>query len=204
MGVLSPARELIYVASLSSTIIVSPVLTASFAPGSCLFGRSLICTPLENYCSSTGAVPSSSPDPVPSKDSAEELANAPRIPRALKAKLVFSTAKLTDDLDVFSRPVTYVTAYVEGAKKWKLNAAISKLTEAQRKPYARIALDGLTDEEFESLLAEVTSDVQAMVADNEKTEKALEAASHRPGIGNIEVNGKASKDELDSVMKGIH
>ena len=44
---------------------------------------------------------------------------------ALKAKLVFSTAKLTDDLDVFSRPVTYVTAYVEGAKKWKLNAAIS-------------------------------------------------------------------------------
>jgi len=43
----------------------------------------------------------------------------------LRVSLVFSTAKLTDDLDVFSRPVTYVTAYVEGAKKWKLNAAIS-------------------------------------------------------------------------------
>ena len=43
----------------------------------------------------------------------------------LRVSLIFSTAKLTDDLDVFSRPVTYVTAYVEGAKKWKLNAAIS-------------------------------------------------------------------------------
>ena len=43
----------------------------------------------------------------------------------LRVSLVFSTAKLTDDLDVFSRPVTYVTAYVEGAKKWNLNATIS-------------------------------------------------------------------------------
>ena len=43
----------------------------------------------------------------------------------IRAKLVFSTPKLTDDLDVFSRPVTYVTAYVEGAKEWKLNASIS-------------------------------------------------------------------------------
>ena len=43
----------------------------------------------------------------------------------LKVSLVFSTPKLMDDLDVFSRPVTYVTAYVEGAKEWKLNATIS-------------------------------------------------------------------------------
>ena len=44
---------------------------------------------------------------------------------ALKATLTFSTAKLADDLDVFSRPVTYVTARVEGAKEWKLGATIS-------------------------------------------------------------------------------
>ena len=43
----------------------------------------------------------------------------------LKVSLVFSTPKFTEDLDVFSRPVTYVTAYVEGAKKWELNATIS-------------------------------------------------------------------------------
>jgi len=44
---------------------------------------------------------------------------------ALEVELVFSTAKTPDDLEVFSRPVTYVTARVKGAKSWKLNAAIS-------------------------------------------------------------------------------
>jgi hypothetical protein len=86
----------------------------------------------------------------------------------------------------------------------RLNAAISKLTDKQRKPYAHITLDGMTEDEFESFISEVTSDAEAMVADNAKTAKALEAASHRPTLGNIEVNGKASKDELDKVMKGIH
>ena len=43
----------------------------------------------------------------------------------LIVSLIFSTAKLVDDLDVFSRPVTYVTARVEGAKEWRLDAAIS-------------------------------------------------------------------------------
>ena len=44
---------------------------------------------------------------------------------ALKVELTFATAKLADDLDVFSRPVAYVTARVAGAKDWKLNAQIS-------------------------------------------------------------------------------
>ena len=43
----------------------------------------------------------------------------------LKVELTFTTPKLTDDLDIFSRPVTYVTARVEGAKDWKLDAEIS-------------------------------------------------------------------------------
>ena len=44
---------------------------------------------------------------------------------SLKVELVWSTPKLPEDLDVFSRPVTYVTARVVGAKSWRLNAAIS-------------------------------------------------------------------------------
>ena len=44
---------------------------------------------------------------------------------ALKVTLTWSTPKLPENLDVFSRPVTYVTARVQGAKSWKLNAAIS-------------------------------------------------------------------------------
>ena len=43
----------------------------------------------------------------------------------LAVELRFSTAKLPDNLDVFSRPVTYVTVRVSGAKEWNLRAAIS-------------------------------------------------------------------------------
>ena len=43
----------------------------------------------------------------------------------LAVELKFSTAKLPDNLEVFSRPVTYVTARVNGAQEWKLRAAIS-------------------------------------------------------------------------------
>ena len=44
---------------------------------------------------------------------------------ALRVELRFSTAKLPDDLDVFSRPVTYVTARVQGARTWRLKPSIS-------------------------------------------------------------------------------
>ena len=42
-----------------------------------------------------------------------------------QVELVWSTPKLPENLDVFSRPVTYVTARVKGAKSWKLQASIS-------------------------------------------------------------------------------
>ncbi len=43
----------------------------------------------------------------------------------LDVELVFTTPLLVEDLDVFSRPVTYVTARVKGAKGWRLKASIS-------------------------------------------------------------------------------
>jgi len=43
----------------------------------------------------------------------------------LKAEVEFVTPRLTDDLDVFSRPVTYVTVRVKGAKSWRVKAEIS-------------------------------------------------------------------------------
>jgi len=41
----------------------------------------------------------------------------------LCATLEFLTAKDPDDLEAFSRPVTYLTASIEGAKTWKLRAS---------------------------------------------------------------------------------
>ena len=43
----------------------------------------------------------------------------------LSAEIDFTTPRLTDDLDVFSRPVTYVTVRVKGAKTWNVRAEIA-------------------------------------------------------------------------------
>ena len=43
----------------------------------------------------------------------------------IAVELRFSTAKLPENLEVFSRPVTYVTARVTGTASWKLRATIS-------------------------------------------------------------------------------
>jgi len=43
----------------------------------------------------------------------------------IKAEIDFTTPRLTDDLDVFSRPVTYVTVRVKGAKDYKVRAEIT-------------------------------------------------------------------------------
>ena len=45
--------------------------------------------------------------------------------KGLSAEIDFTTPRLTDDLDVFSRPVTYVTVRVKGAKEHKVRASIS-------------------------------------------------------------------------------
>ena len=44
---------------------------------------------------------------------------------SLSAKVLFTTPRMTDDLDVFSRPVTYVTVSVSGAETASVEAAIS-------------------------------------------------------------------------------
>ena len=43
----------------------------------------------------------------------------------LSAEIDFTTPRLTDDLDVFSRPVTYVTVRVKGAKEHAVRASIT-------------------------------------------------------------------------------
>lgn len=45
--------------------------------------------------------------------------------KGLSAYVDFMTPRITDDLDVFSRPVTYVTVRVKGAKTWSVRADIS-------------------------------------------------------------------------------
>lgn len=46
--------------------------------------------------------------------------------KGLEAEIDFTTPRLTDDLDLFSRPVTYVTVRVKGARKFDIRAWITE------------------------------------------------------------------------------
>lgn len=148
--------------------------------------------------------PAPDPDPNPKPD--------PK-PTNLPDEVTEALKKLTEMNTTLAEQVKNLTGKIAGfeakdlatVRRNKLNEAIAKLTEAQRKPYARISLDGMKDEEFDALLDEVKADAEAMAAENEKQEKALEAASKRPTVGSMPpITGKASATELDAVMKGIH
>lgn len=88
-------------------------------------------------------------------------------------------------------------------RKQQLSTVIAKLPESLRKPYERTPVDGLTDEQFNTLLGEVTTEVDGIVQataqkgavfgrpntqggtrnqDGELTKEQQEAISHRDGV----------------------
>lgn len=152
--------------------------------------------------------PKGAPKPAepskPSQPTTEPKKKEDEVPQYVKdileqnKALAASVKSLTDKVAGFEKKS------LTTSRREQLDKAIASLTDKQRKPYSRIALDGMTDDEFSAFLEEVSSDAAAMVKENNDTKAALEAASHRPTVGTFQVNGKASKEELDSVMKGIH
>lgn len=93
------------------------------------------------------------------------------------------------------------------ARKQKLTAIIAKLPENLRKPYERISVDALSEEEFNTLTGEVTTEVDGLVADF-KSKGAVfgRPAAHNSGTNQMETltkeqeaaigirEGKASAD----------
>ncbi len=152
--------------------------------------------------------PDPKPDPKqdPPKPSIPPKSNLPEEVAEVLKQLSEANTKLSEQVkDLSGKIAGFEAKDLATVRRNKLDAAISKLTDQQKKPYSRISLDNMSDEDFDSFLEDVAADVKDMVADNEKQQKALEAASKRPTVGSIpQVNGKASKTELDDVMKGIH
>ncbi len=78
---------------------------------------------------------------------------------------------------------------------------MQKLPENLRKPYSRISVKEFTDEEFEALTAEITTEVETIA-----TETAAKGAVFgRPTttrVQNTSTAKHASKEEVDAVVNG--
>ena len=93
---------------------------------------------------------------------AEPHVNTPGddVPAWAKA-LIDSNAQLKDRLEAMERGKTTDT------RRHQLNAIVSRLPESLRKAYERTPVDNLTDEEFNSLSASITQEVDGIIADTQ-------------------------------------
>ena len=77
---------------------------------------------------------------------------------------VDATQQLMQQL--MQRIATLESAKATESRKQQLDAVISRLPEPLRKPYSRIALDTMKDEEFTAMLGEITADVETIAKES--------------------------------------
>ena len=114
---------------------------------------------------------------------------------ALLKEMREQNKKLTERLDAMDK------GKVTASRKEKLNKAIEKLTDKQKKPYGRVSLEGMSDEEFDTFLEEVTTDAEEMAAENEAHDNSFSAplgGSHGGGS-----DKKPTDKELDAVADAL-
>lgn len=88
------------------------------------------------------------------------------------------------------------------ARKQRLDAIINKLPERDRRGYARTSFADLSDEDFDTLLEEITGEVDEFLKTEKTTGATFGAPFHRVA-NNQPRKGEASKDEVDAVVKGM-
>lgn len=143
-------------------------------------------TAVQNYESKYGLKDGAKVDkPAEPSHSNDEPAVDKNTPAWAQA-LIDSNKKLTERLDHLEGERTTAT------RKAELDGIISKLPETLRKGYARINVDGYTDEEFTQLKADITSEVEAI----SKEAGAKGAVFGRPAAsGGKNVGGGTSSTE---------
>lgn len=109
-------------------------------------------------------------------------------------QLLNDNKELKDRLDAIDK------GKVAATRKDKLNKAIEKLTDKQKKPYGRVKLDDMSDDEFDAFIEEVTEDAEEMAAENEASGATFGAPiDHKGGDGK-----KATEKEIDSIADALN
>ena len=86
------------------------------------------------------------------------------------------------------------------SRKSQLSQVIAKLPEALRKPYERISLDGLKDDEFDTLVGEVTTEVDGILSGM----RQKGATFTPPAASNGGGGAKATDAEGDAVLSKLN
>jgi hypothetical protein len=90
------------------------------------------------------------------------------------------------------------TGKISDERKLKLDAVISKLPYNLKKPYNRISLKDMADDEFETFITETTTEVDTLAADY-----AAKGAVLKTPMGGGKTDTEASKEEAAKVVEGL-
>lgn len=115
---------------------------------------------------------------------------AEEVPAWAKA-IIDSNKSLADRLNKMDGERTTAT------RRQQLSAVIDKLPEDLRKGYSRISVDNLTDEQFNAMLGEVTTEVDGLVKDNQQKGAIFGRPSVQGGSGNQ--GGELSKEQQEAI-----
>ena len=81
-------------------------------------------------------------------------------------------------------------------RRQQLSEIVSKLPEKLRKPYERMAIDSLTDEQFNALVEEVTAEVNDLASDINSKGAVFSTPTANNQGGN---NGELTKEQIDAI-----
>lgn len=88
------------------------------------------------------------------------------------------------------------------SRKQRLDAIINQLPERDRRGYARTSFADLSDEDFDTLLDEISSEVEETLKET-RTTGAVFGAPFQRQQGDRNRKGEATKEETDAVVNGI-
>lgn len=146
-------------------------------------------TAVKNYEKKHGLKDGKAVEPAPTGGEPKPNNTGDDVPAWAKA-LIDSNKSLTDRLNKMDGDRTTET------RKQQLSAVVSKLPEAIRKPYDRISLESMTDEQFTALVGEVTTEVDGLMADM----SAKGAVFGRPAVVHGAPNPTALTKEQEAAI----
>ena len=136
------------------------------------------------------------PDPNPDDDEKND-------PTGVLAAMKKMFGQLEQKLDAANNEIAAMKlGKVAEARRAKVDDLIKGLTEAQRRPYARIQVDNMSEDEFKAYLEEVKGDAESMAAEN-----AARGASFTPPIAGNAGSGKPyepSDEEVEAVVSQMY
>lgn len=106
--------------------------------------------------------------------------------------LIDSNKTITERLNKMDGDRTTAT------RKQQLSSIIEKLPENLRKAYERTPVDGLTDEQFNTLVGEITSEVEGIVNDKQAKGAVFGRPSAQHG-GSSSQGNELTKEQMDAI-----